>query len=106
MSDLFHAHVPDEFIARVFDVMQTAHRHTFQVLTKRHARMQSFVRRYLSGEFATEPLDVAPLAATVDRPPRNIWLGVSAENQKWANIRMPRPDGRPRPPPDSSPLNR
>jgi len=89
MSDLFHEAVPDEFLCRVFDVMQTAPRHTFQVLTKRHARMRSFVTRYLSGEFAAKPLATNPLAATVDRPPRNIWLGVSAEDQKWADIRIP-----------------
>lgn len=89
MSDLFHDAVPDEYIVRVFDVMQTARRHTFQVLTKRHARMRSFVTRYLSGEFATEPLDTSPLAGTIDRPPPNIWLGVSAEDQKWFDIRVP-----------------
>jgi protein gp37 len=89
MSDLFHEEVPDEFLCRVFDVMQMAPRHTFQVLTKRHARMRSFVTRYLSGEFAMEPLDTSPLVATIDRPPRNIWLGVSAEDQRWADIRVP-----------------
>lgn len=89
MSDLFHDEVPDEYIVRVFDVMLTARRHTFQVLTKRHARMRSFVRRYLSGEFATQPLDVSPLAATADSPPPNVWLGVSVEDQKWADIRIP-----------------
>lgn len=89
MSDLFHESVPDDYIIRVFDVMQNARQHTFQVLTKRHARMRSFVTRYLSGEFATEPLDTSPLAATVERPPRNIWLGVSVEDQKWADIRVP-----------------
>lgn len=89
MSDLFHDAVPDEHIVRVFDTMLNARRHTFQVLTKRHARMRSFVTRYLSGAFATEPLDSSPLAATLDRPPANIWLGVSAEDQKWWDIRVP-----------------
>ena len=88
MSDLFHDDVPDEFIVRVFDVMQNAPRHTFQVLTKRHARMRSFVTRYLSGEFVRDPSS-GPLASTVDRPPRGIWLGVSVEDQKWADIRVP-----------------
>ena len=35
-ADLFHADVPDEFIAQVFAVMALAPQHTFQVLTKRH----------------------------------------------------------------------
>ena len=82
MSDLFHEAVPDEYIVRVFDVMQNARRHTFQVLTKRHARLRSFVTRYLSGEFATEPLDTSPLAGTVDAPPPNIWLGVSVRGSE------------------------
>ena len=89
MSDLFHEAVPDDYIVRVFDVMQNARRHAFQVLTKRHARMRAFVTRYLSGEFATQPLETSPLAATIERPPPNIWLGVSVEDQKWADIRIP-----------------
>ena len=43
MSDLFHKDVPDEFIARVFAVMALAPQHTFQVLTKRHARMRALL---------------------------------------------------------------
>ncbi|MHB1538679.1 MAG: DUF5131 family protein [Solirubrobacteraceae bacterium] len=39
MSDLFHDAVPDAYIAKVFAVMAVAHRHIFQVLTKRPERM-------------------------------------------------------------------
>jgi protein gp37 len=39
MSDIFHDQVPMEFIQRVFDVMNEATWHTFQVLTKRADRM-------------------------------------------------------------------
>lgn len=39
MSDLFHEDVPDEFIFRVFDVMQRADWHRFQILTKRSKRL-------------------------------------------------------------------
>src|SRR4026208_150163 len=39
MSDLFHEDVPDEFIHRVFQVMERADWHLFQVLTKRPRRM-------------------------------------------------------------------
>jgi protein gp37 len=45
MSDLFHESVPDAFIAEVFAVMARAHWHTFQLLTKRHGRMRSLLRR-------------------------------------------------------------
>ena len=38
MSDLFHTDVPEEFIARIFDVMERCPQHTFQVLTKRAER--------------------------------------------------------------------
>src|SRR5688572_16634651 len=40
MSDLFHADVPEDFIRRVFDVMERAHWHRFQVLTKRAERLE------------------------------------------------------------------
>jgi len=39
MGDLFHEAVPDEFVRRVFAVMEQAHRHVFHVLTKRPARL-------------------------------------------------------------------
>src|SRR6266496_1720788 len=85
MSDLFHDDVPDEFIVRVFDVMQNASRHTFQVLTKRHARMRSFVTRYLLGGCVGAP-PAGPLASRVAPPPRGIWLGGSVEDQRCADI--------------------
>jgi protein gp37 len=63
MSDLFHSHVPDEFIFRVFETMQAAHWHTFQVLTKRSDRLATMARRL-------------PW-------PRNVWMGVSVENSEY-----------------------
>lgn len=41
MSDLFHSKVPDDFILQVFAIMNRAHWHTFQVLTKRPGRLTS-----------------------------------------------------------------
>ena len=63
MSDLFHASVPDDFIVRVFECMQKAHWHTFQVLTKRSDRLASLSK-------------VIPW-------PRNVWMGVSVENSDY-----------------------
>ncbi len=63
MSDLFHKDVPLEFIQRVFDVMQRAHWHRFQVLTKRAER-------------------VAELSPFLVWAP-NIWMGVSVETQRY-----------------------
>lgn len=46
MSDLFHSGVPDGFIAQVWDTMGQNQHHTFQLLTKRHGRMRSWIRRW------------------------------------------------------------
>jgi protein gp37 len=78
MSDLFHESVPDAFIAEVFAVMARAHWHTFQVLTKRHGRMRSLLSR---PSFRDNLAHLAPW------PLPNVWLGVSAEDQKWWDIR-------------------
>ncbi|MGF1473147.1 MAG: DUF5131 family protein [Rubrobacteraceae bacterium] len=76
MGDLFHELVPDHFIAKVFDVMARCPEHTFQLLTKRPARMADFVSRY-------NPEDLAPY------PLPNLWLGTSVENQPAAEARLP-----------------
>ena len=62
MSDMFHERIPDDYIEQVFQTIQMAPQHTFQVLTKRAARMEKYFR---------------------DRPvPPNAWMGVSVENRK------------------------
>jgi DNA repair photolyase len=60
MSDLFHKEIPQEFIARVFDKMEAASWHTFQVLTKRSSLMRDFLR----------PVQVAPSPGQVTIPRR------------------------------------
>lgn len=93
MSDLFHDAVPDEYIARVFAVMALAPRHTFQVLTKRHARMRSLLSSPAFADLVDAesiPYDRSPLGhRRISLPLRNVWLGVSTENQQWADIRIP-----------------
>lgn len=74
MSDLFHEAVPTAHIAAVFDVMRQTPQHTYQILTKRHARMRSLARSAAFGEGCPLP---------------NVWLGVSVEDQHWADIRIP-----------------
>lgn len=83
MSDLFHADVPDSFIAHVWSVMARTPQHTYQVLTKRHARMRSLLSK---PSFRDNTLS---LAKTDTWPLPNVWLGVSVENQHWAEIRIP-----------------
>jgi protein gp37 len=68
MSDLFHKEIPRSFIDSVFDTMEAANWHTFQVLTKRSSLMVRYLRnRYGSGKAAS-----------------HIWLGVSVEDSKNA----------------------
>lgn len=72
MSDLFHKKIPKEFIARVFDTMETASWHTFQVLTKRSSLMRDFLRE----RYGTQ------------RGPSHMWFGVSVEDgTKTSRIR-------------------
>ena len=66
MSDLFHKEVPISFVDQVFDTMELAHWHTFQVLTKR----SSLMRRYVNSRYKDAPV------------PPHIWLGVSVEDGK------------------------
>lgn len=94
LSDLFHADVPDDFIARVFAVMAAAQQHTFQLLTKRHGRMRSLLSdpwfRRTVEEFAAEIADGMPDGRVAfGWPLPNVWLGVSVEDQRWADIRIP-----------------
>ncbi len=64
ISDLFHKHIPYNFIDHVFDTMEKSHWHTFQVLTKRTSKMQKYIKKRYQDR----------------RVPRNIWLGASVED--------------------------
>ncbi|MCZ6666180.1 MAG: phage Gp37/Gp68 family protein [Gammaproteobacteria bacterium] len=66
MSDLFHKQIPGEFVDSVFDTMERADWHTFQILTKR----SSLMRRYINARY---------LGTSA---PNHIWLGVSVEDGK------------------------
>jgi protein gp37 len=99
MSDLFHEALPDEAIDRVFGAMICAPWHTFQVLTKRPARM----RDYLSKTRGPENVLTRILSTGREMPKpkgwrapegspwpyRNVWLGVSVEDQATADERIP-----------------
>ena len=63
MSDLFHAEVPEDHIALVFDVMQRTPQHTYQILTKRAQRLASLATRL--------------------EWPKNVWMGVSVETEQY-----------------------
>lgn len=80
MSDLFHEDVPDEFIDKVWGAMANAPNHTFQVLTKRPARMLAWTGGVDAGKW---PMWLLPW------PLPNVWLGVSVEDQATADERIP-----------------
>ncbi len=137
MGDLFHEAVPDEWIDRVFAVMALAPQHTFQVLTKRSARMRAWfderwqpapahsitfadgstidVTAEREGADRRRQVHIEAEALTLDPelglgdtendalwdetdslkimqwqwPLPNVWLGVSAEDQRRADERVP-----------------
>ena len=75
MSDLFHKDVPDEFVGKVFEVMQQANWHVFQLLTKRSERMRVWSNaRFCSSECSPNGKAVWP---------GNVWAGVSVETQDY-----------------------
>lgn len=81
MSDLYHSAIEWNDLYKIFEVMHLAYWHKFQVLTKRPERMEKVMpdiyfhlkRNYPDAEF----------------PSKNVWLGVSVENQEAANKRIP-----------------
>lgn len=91
MSDLFHDAVDGDFIVDVFVVMAMAPQHTFQILTKRHARMRSLLSNEGFYDEVLARLSIVnyPEMSHTQWPLPNVWLGVSAENQQWADIRIP-----------------
>ena len=68
MSDLFHNDIAFSFLDQIFDVIRRTPQHTYQILTKRSARMRKY--------FASRAV------------PRNVWLGVSVENRKYGLPRI------------------
>ena len=70
MSDLFHNEIPFAFLDQVFDVISRTPQHTYQILTKRAARMHRYFAS--GGRFV----------------PRNVWLGVSVEDRKYGLPRI------------------
>lgn len=68
MSDLFHENVPFEFIDKVFETINKATQHQFQILTKRSERLAE----YFSSRI----------------PPENAWIGVSVEDKKYGIERI------------------
>jgi protein gp37 len=77
-NDLFHKDVSVADIIRVFEIMWQCPQHVFIILTKRYERMKAV----MSGAIANA---MGPGA----EPATHIWLGVTAENQEMADLRIP-----------------
>ncbi len=120
MSDLFHKSFTNEQIAAVFGVMAACPDHTFQVLTKRAERLPEWFEWFEQGGGRSDSADVAitcalgvpelnrfleprevihddepgPWDHLIEDPPdwplKNVWLGVSCEDQRRADERIPR----------------
>jgi protein gp37 len=107
-GDLFAEGVPDEWIDKVFAVMALCPQHTFQVLTKRPERMREYLewdrlrtviatviaemgnQRLIPRKANERALDHVGMSIPRDWwPLPNVWLGVSAEDQKRADERIP-----------------
>ena len=111
MSDVFHNEISDADIARMWAVMAIAQQHTFQILTKRHGRMRSLLSK-ADGSFIYNGLLSMFMDNTITLPKKgrlhdqvqaalnrhafgqgwplpNVHLGVSVENQKYADLRIP-----------------
>lgn len=74
ISDIFHSHVPDEWIDKIFIGIRESPHHKHLILTKRPERMYSYCKNYLDKH---------------GRFPKSVWLGVTAEDQIRADERLP-----------------
>lgn len=102
MSDTFHEAGDYDAIDAIFAAMLLAPQHVFQVLTKRPEIMRTYMaaRRDFTAindhaRRIAKRDDIAVLPTQAhgmvpdNWPPKNVWLGVSVENQEWANVRVP-----------------
>lgn len=103
MSDLFHEKVKDEWLDKAFAVMALTPQHTYQILTKRPERMWEYFKWHDS----TRAMQIEAQAASIRTglpakslgnvqwqkydlaQLKNVWLGVSVEDQKTADERIP-----------------
>ena len=93
-SDLFHEKVPDAWIDQIFAVMASSPQHQFQILTKRPKRMQQYLSQDRRIDWADACKGIGLDGASNfllerDKVLPNVWVGVSVEDQKTADERIP-----------------
>lgn len=94
MGDLFHENVPFEWIDKVIAVIALNPQHTFIFLTKRAERMAAYFNSIEGGRLRSYNIlpfqkDEVGLFCGKRWPLQNLWLGVTAENQEMADLRIP-----------------
>lgn len=92
MGDLFHVSVKNEWIDLVFAAAAIYSQHTFMMLTKRPSRMLQYMSAGDELWCDRWPRSMAQICGECEPtifPLRNVWLGVTAENQEQANKRIP-----------------
>lgn len=92
MTDLFGNWIFNDWIDKIFATMLIAKQHTFQVLTKRPQRMKEYLSKPYHiniARYIDEYFDDKFAHQNYDLPAPNIWLGVTCENQRTANERIP-----------------
>ena len=77
MTDIFHDDVKDEWLDLIMEVVRDNPQHTFQMLTKRPKRMQEYLSNYYLKKYGR--------VTTY----KNLWIGVTVENQEQADARIP-----------------
>jgi len=95
MADIFHKSVPDEWVDKMLAIAALCPQHTFQILTKRPARMMAYFSHpdrlteinFQISKILKEPFEIYQ-SRLLKLPLPNVWLGVSVENQLAANTRI------------------
>ncbi|TWD54509.1 protein gp37 [Agrobacterium vitis] len=95
-GDLFAEAVKDDWLDQIFAVMALAPQHTFQVLTKRPERMREYLvsRNGMGNTALCKAINLIPFGlgnrkGALEMPLPNVWLGVSVEDQRHADQRIP-----------------
>ncbi|RCK20109.1 hypothetical protein TH8_19825 [Thalassospira profundimaris] len=101
MTDLFYEGHQSDWIDQVFAVMALCPQHTFIILTKRHGRMSAYFQKHftrhkcghiaagITGKLHPGGHNCDPDVCNMQFPLPNVWLGVSVEDQKAADERIP-----------------
>jgi protein gp37 len=89
MTDWQADFVPDEFRDKMLAIMALTPQHTYLTLTKRADRQRGYLQQNSTGGHIFHVASQFGNPASGTWPLPNHWVGVSAENQKYADLRIP-----------------